>query len=170
MIKILILILSLSFRTANLPEQPFDYEIEGGLRGTHNRATMMIERENGSRYTGRNILLGNDRFEFSDFVKTAKRMNYQRFSAMYPLNKFSIGLVLGLEKWGNPDGLASIKYKNKYVKFLYAKGLEQEIAELDIMYEYKLSKRISLIPLARLRHSGINTFWQCKGQINININ
>lgn len=178
----IVLPFSFSLRSANLPDAPFDYEIESGLLGKHNKITFMYERENGRQYTGRNILLGGKKFEFMDYVKTAKNMNYQRFSFYYPLwrdihigkyyidlSNFSLGIILGLEKWKNPDGLGTVVFKSDMLKILYAKGTDTEIVEMDVLYTYKISEGFSLIPLARMRKHNINWFWQYRIGLNIRI-
>jgi len=180
---ILILLMSISIRSANQPSNPFDYEITGGLRGENNRAVFLYERENGHYYTGRDIFIGNKRFEFVDFMKSAKSINYQRFSFFQPLENipigfgkykiylwnFYFGLMVSLEKWKNPDGLAMLSYRLDRIRLMYAKGFEKEIIEIDALYEYKITKRFSLIPKMIMRKLNNKLFWQYKIQVEFRI-
>ncbi len=168
--SLLILLLSFSFRTANLSEKPFDYEIQGGLAGKTNKISYMFERENGTDYYGNDIKLSIKYFEFTNYIKTAKQINNQGFSFLYPKQKnLLIGCTYNLKKWEDPAVLFTIAYQKKFFNVRYFRGYNRENIDLDLKGKIDLNNRVKLIPLFMIKKYDDDIFWQFKVGLEIKL-
>ena len=169
---ITIFLFSVSLRSANLSESniPFDYEFAFGLKGDYNRASLLYERENGRLYNAFDVRLKYGYVDFSAYQKTAKKINSQRLSVLYPVGKLSGGATYSFKAWGDPQLLATISYKGKHVTAFYSKGRDREEAAAEFGKTFKTTEKISLKPLLVFKNYNGKTFWQSKIQIEFKLN
>ena len=171
MINLIILLLSLSFRSANIDNVPFDYEMIGGLKGKNNKVSLMFERENGRRYYGRDVFFSKDYVEFAEYVKTAKDINNQRLSFLFPKYEWlSLGYTISGRDWTTFRNLLTVKIKRKYILLMYSRNDNHRDIEGKISYEKRISKHVILKPLIVYRQYDKKMFWQSKIQLEINFN
>lgn len=168
MFKLMILLFSLSVRTANMPEMPLDYEVKGGIKRGDNTISFLRERENGKAYRGRDTNLQYSILEFRDYSRTAKGIDTQSLALLKGWEHLSMGASVGLHEWKEPEGLGVVKYKRKFVSVRYSANSQSQYLDVDLSYEIPLTPRLSLMPLILIRDYN-NLFWQSKIQIEIKL-
>ncbi len=161
--EVLILLFSISLRTGNLPNQPFDYEITSGLNGQSNLISVMFERENGNYFWGQNTRYKyNKNIEFVSYVKTAKRISNQRVSFLYPFRQLSFGIDFDFKDFSDGKLLLTGLFKNNYLNVKYSKGFGRENIEIDFKKSFEINKNFSLVPLLVIKKFDENIFYQFK--------
>ena len=164
--SLLILLLSLSFRTANLPDCPFDYQVVTGLKGKTNLITFEAERENGRYYWGQETIYKRGKIEFSSFVKTAKDINSQKISYLYPVKKISDKLSFGYEYafqgFSNPKCLLTVSYIGRVFRFRYSKGFGRSDLVMKLEKKFSVTDKFGLVPFVDIRRYDKKSFWQFK--------
>ncbi len=160
---LLILLFSFSIRTANIENQHFDYEYIGGIKDKNNRISFLYERENGRKYYGRDILFRYKYFEFNDYVKTAKKINSQKISFLYPKWKYTkIGFSYSLKEWKDSNVLLTALYRRKFCEIRYSRGFGREHIDIDLKKDINITPRLNLVPLISIRKYDDNLFYQFK--------
>lgn len=162
LIKVVAAVLSLSFRTANTPDEPFDFEFMFGTESKYGKSMFLSERDNGESYYGYDVGYDFRYVKFDSYKKTSKNIDSQLLSVLYPTDNFSFGLAYSTEKWKEPRLLITTVYKNKYLEVDYSRGVGREIIEVDLRYEIVISKQISIVPLALFKKFNNDNFWQAK--------
>lgn len=160
MLKTLIFLASVSLRSANIETAPFDYEVEMGLKLAENQVAMLIEREAGQRYRGRDIRLSKHRLYFTDYQRSAKKIDSQELSYLCG-KKLKWGATLATKRWSGPVPLATLAYKTDWLDVRLSAG-QRLLASLEIGQTKRLTKWLSIRPLAVVRHSDGRRFWQAK--------
>lgn len=161
-IEILALLFGLSMRSANLPNVPHDYELKFGVESHYSKSSYFTDRENGEYYHGYDVKYNLKYVRFTNYTRTAKNIDNQKLSLLCPVGKFHFGISYATRKWGNPQPLITVVWKNKYVDIDYSKGKNSENIEMDIKYDIEISKQLSFIPLIVLKKFNTETFWQMK--------
>lgn len=162
LIKITALMLSLSFRSANMPDMPYDFEVAGGIENKHGQSSYFYERENGKNYYGVDSESDYKYIGFTNYKRTAKNIDNQNLYLLYPTGNFRFGLSCGTMAWKNPQPLLTILWKSEHFKANYSKGKIRESIEIDIRHKVAISDQISIIPLFIFKQFNDKKFWQTK--------
>ena len=113
----LMILLALSIRPANEPDQPFDYEISAGAEWAVSETDITFEREDGVHYFNYSTLTGNDigglwYFEWKTDIHSAKDINRQHLSILRSGKSFAVGGGLVASKYSVPvEPICELKYK-----------------------------------------------------------
>lgn len=161
-LQIIAIIFSVSLRSANIAEKPYDYEYAGGIKSNHYSLSFLSERENGGYYYGIDNEIDLKYIKLKNYKRTSKNIDSQTISALYPIKKFSFGLSLNAKYWKDTQPLLSAVWKGNYVKINYSRGVERENIEVDIRHKIKVTEKISFVPLCSIRKFDDNFFWQTK--------
>ena len=157
---------SLSFRTANLPDQPTDYEYKGGLKSETSEMSGYRERENGIVYNGFNYNRSSKHNYTAILYKEAQQIDSQSFAIKYPVNDWGIGAGLNSQKWDHGEPMVMIQYKNKIVDIIYEIANSRQIINSKISEEIPLKNNFYLEPLALYHYEIIDDnkkdYWQAK--------
>lgn len=162
LIQITALLFSLSLRTANVEKMPYDYELMFGVNSKHSESSYFHERENGKYYHGYDIKYNLKYIRFTNYTRTAKNIDNQKLSLLYPYSKFKFGISYGTRKWENPQPFITVIWDSKYIDIDYSKGKNSENIEVDIKYDIKINKYLSLVPLIVIKKFNTETFYQTK--------
>jgi len=166
---LLILFFSLSFRSANIENCPFDYEIIWGVENKENKISFLFERELGNYYWGEDISLNYKRFEVASYIKEAKKISSQRVSFLYPKWKnISIGCELGFKKFKNPVPLLTVLWKKGNMKVRYSRSVNRQNLEAEIKKDFKINDFV-ISPLVNVRMYDDKKYWQLKTKIQYNL-
>ena len=169
LIKFSIILFSLSFRSANIPQHPFDYEIKSGVENEYIKGSFFYERENGKYYDGNDIRFLYKYAAFDVYRRTANSIDIQKLSLLYPFTHVLLGLSYSTIKWTDPEPLLTALIKKEYVTVNYSRGLKREIVEIDLFYKIKIAKQLSISPLFVIKKFDNNLFWQTKLSLRIKI-
>lgn len=159
------LLLSVSLRSANIETAPFDYEVELGAKINKNQMSVLIEREAGRQYQGRDIRLSGQSIYFTDYQRSAKKIDTQELSYLHG-KRLKWGATLATKRWSDPAPLATVAYKVDWLDVRLSVG-ERVLAALEIGQTKQLTKWLSVRPLAVVRYSDGKRFWQAKMSFSI---
>ncbi len=163
-INLLLLLFSLSIRSPNLENvSVFDYEVMLGLRGNDNKIAYVYERENGRQYFNSDIALKYKYFEFTNYIKSAKKIDSQKFSFLYPSwEGIKVGLSYSLEDWGDPNILFTVVAKSEIFSIRYSEGVSRVSIDVSLKKSFQIKNRVNLVPTISLRKYNSILFYQAK--------
>ncbi len=116
-------------------------------------------------------VLSEDRLGPLPDVKTAKDINNQRLSFLFPKYEWlSLGYTISGRDWTTFRNLLTVKIKRKYILLMYSRNDNHRDIEGKISYEKRISKHVILKPLIVYRQYDKKMFWQSKIQLEINFN
>lgn len=161
--SLLIVFFAISFRSANLPDKPFDYELTAGLNTGSIETAVLWERESGERHSGYEVKAESKCFRFNAYKRTAKKIGRQKLS-YFPFVKkhFSCGVACETRQWREPELQLTALWKNEYLEASYSAGRKRQAATIEAQYRTPLGKHIFLKPLFICRRFNSNFFWQAK--------
>ena len=162
--SLLLLLFSLSLRSPNLENiHVYDYEIMSGLKGKNNKVVVAFERENGLSYTNSDVALRYKYFDFTSYKKSAKNVDRQKFSFLYPGWKgVRVGLTYGLKKWKDPTMLITVEAKGELFSIRHSKGITRVSTVFDLKKPIKFGSRVNLVPTVSVRRYDDELFYQAK--------
>ncbi len=157
---------SLSLRTANVPESPTDYEYKAGLKGETTEMSGYRERENGIIYDGFDYKKSTEYFYSKITYKEAQAIDSQTFVLKYPIKKWGIGAGLNSQRWDHGQSVIMIQYSDNIVDVSYLLSSNRQIINSKISEEIPLKDNFYLEPLALYHYELIGknktNFWQAK--------
>lgn len=158
--------LSLSLRTANVPDQPTDYEYAGGVKSETTEMSGYRERENGVVYDGFDYSQSKKHFYSKIKYKEAQAIDSQSFALTYPVNDWSFGAGLNSQKWNNGKPMMMMMYKNNVIDISYELASSRQIIDSKISEQIPLKDNFYLEPLASYHYELIGNskkdYWQAK--------
>ena len=158
--------MSISLRTANVPDQPTDYEYKGGVKSETTEISGYRERENGIVYDGFNYNRSKKFSYTSILYKEAQEIDSQSFAVKYPVNDWGIGAGLNSQKWNHGKPMVVIQYRNEIVDVTYELASSRQIINSTISEQIPLRGNFYLEPLAKYHYELINKekkdYWQAK--------
>lgn len=187
--KLLFLFFSLSFRSANLPDLPHDYEGKFGFETEQSNFSILKERENGMEYLGldcryrfeRKILfVGGTGYLFDWeaewYVKEAKEIDTQTIRVTSPLKDFNmnVGLALNSNYWQDSKLLLSFLYEIGSLEYSLETNFNDRIVQsLKLSNKFSISEKedydFYVEPLFLYKLVDDSTFWQMKLSVGIKL-
>lgn len=166
---------SISLRTANVSEQPVDYEYAGGIKSETTEISGYRERENGIVYDGFNYRK-SEKYFYSDIIyKEAQGIDAQAFALKVPVEKFlpkfiktswGFGVGINSQKWNNGKPMVMLEYSDDIVEIMYQLASSRQIIDSKISQEIPLEGNFYLEPLATYHYELLgnekNDYWQAK--------
>jgi len=161
---LLLLLFSFSLRSPNLENiNVFDYEVMSGISGKNNKVVVAYERENGLQYTNSDVALRYKYFDFTSYKKSAKNINSQEFSFLYPSWKnIRLGASYSLDGWRDPSLLLTVAMKGELFSIRHSKGVSRVSTILDLKKSFKFRDRLNLVPTISVRRYNDELFYQAK--------
>ena len=171
MTELLAIFLSFSFRSANLPEKPNDYEVGGGFKVYNFMAEGYKERENGIKYDIFKTEHKSDYTEVSYYLKEAQGIDSQSVSVFYPVRPaVSIGMTENWQAWKDGATLAYLKFQTSSVMVRFQKGDGREIFTARVGKQFPLPRSMFYLePMAVYERVDSKRFWQGKLVVGIRI-
>lgn len=154
--------MSVSLRTANLDDHPFDFELSGGMENKYSKSSYLYERENDKYYYGGSIDYDFRYIKFKHYKKTAKNIDRQKLSVLYPVKDFSFGFSYGTNRWKYGKYMITAQYVNDYIDIDYSVGKKTQSLEIVCKYKKKIRERLAIIPMIVLKKFDDTMFWQTK--------
>lgn len=166
--EIVVLLFAVSFRSANIENQPFDYELTAGLSRPGIEADVLFERESGKQYSGYQTKATWKQFRFDSYKRTAKGIDRQKF-AFLPWNRhgFSLGLACEAKRWRNPEPQAVALWQYRWLELTAGTGYNRRSMTAKAEYRIRLHDHIFLKPLFVFQRYNKAQFWQAKIGIEI---
>lgn len=154
--------ISLSLRTANIPDQPTDYEYAAGIKSETTEISGYRERENGIIYDGFNYNRSTKYGYRNIIYKESDNIDSQSFALKY----WGMGVGVNSQKWDHGQFMGMAQIKNSIMDISYEITSSRKIFNSKISYEMPLRGNFYLEPLGLYRHEKIenisNNFWQAK--------
>lgn len=165
MLKLIVAIfIGLSFKSANQPGLPHDYEISGGLR-TARRGYIeaLTERENGKHYTGLDMEAIPSRYLSLRWIhKEARDLNSQTIDLHSP-GILKISLIENWQRWRAPRTMLGLAFDIRILKASYQTNFsDRKVFEAILAREFALGKSYYVEPSFRTYSSNMSDFWQLK--------
>jgi len=158
--------ISISLRTANVPDAPTDYEYKGGIETEFTHISGYRERENGVIYDGFTYNRISKHF-YSDIIyKEAQNIDSQSFAYKMPVNQWSLGGGINSQKWNHGEPMLMLGYANKIINITYQLANSRQIIDSKVSEKIPLKHGFYLEPLALYHYEIVNdekkTYWQAK--------
>ena len=158
--------ISLSLRTANLPDQPTDYQYMAGIKGEQSEMSGYRERENGIVYDGFLYKKSSDYFYSNIIYKEAYQVDSQSFMIKYPIRKWGIGAGINSQRWDHGRAMVIIQYSDGIIDLSYQIASSRQIIDSKVSEEIPLKNNFYIEPLALYHYEKIgkytNDYWQAK--------
>lgn len=165
MLKLIaVIFLALSFKSANQPCSPYDYEISGGIGTTkYGYIEALTERENGKHYTGLGMEAIPSRYLSLRWIhKEAKDLNSQTINLHSP-GVLRVSLIENWQHWRDPRTMVGLAIDAGTLKMNYQTNFgDRKIFECILAREFALDKNYYVEPLLQMYSSNTNEFWQLK--------
>lgn len=177
---ILAVFMAVSFRSANAPDSPTDYEVSGGAKGKYYSAQALTERENGAYYSGCDVSgtspaffkeswgIGEAYYQVSGkwYAKEARGINTQTVSIdrIMPMG-FRYGLTNSWIDWKDYRPMVYAGVEGSLVKYVVRVGKGRYMSSFRIGREFPVSKGFYIEPFLKAESVNDNDFWQAKVQV-----
>lgn len=158
--------ISLSLRTANVPDKPTDYEYKGGYKTKTISVSGYRERENGIVYNGFNYKRNDKIFYSSIIYKEAYNIDSQTFVIKMPVKNWSFGTGLNSQRWNYGRIIFMLQYNDGIIDLSYQLAENRQIINSKISQEISLKRGFFIEPLALYHYEIVDNyrtdFWQAK--------
>ena len=158
--------ISISLRTANVPENPTDYQFKTGIKSDRSELSGERERENGIIYDGFRYRKSTKNFYADIIYKQAYAVDSQVFVYKIPVRKWNFGAGINSQKWDHGRLMALIQYSDGIIDLSYQIASSRQIIDSKVSEEIPLKGNFYLEPLALYHYEKIGKytkdFWQAK--------
>lgn len=145
---ILAAFMAASFRSANIEPNPNDFEYKAGIETVSgNFISGFIERENGSRYKGFEWKRSSKYTLLDIYYKEAQSIDRQSFGMKYPIENFSIGIVLNTIRWDDAQILQLLRYQNEVLTMSYEIGENRQFLSSRLSQKLAVNDRVYIEPM-----------------------